>query len=87
VSLERVDPGPEQHPHAVIGVDVAVDRTELDTEDALQRNREGIEHRDLRTELTGRGGDLGADPAGAHHDHPAARPEALTQRFGVPDCP
>ena len=38
-ALERRDAGPEQHPHAMVGVDVAVDRADLGAEHALERDR------------------------------------------------
>ena len=40
-ALEGLDAGPEQHPHAVVGVDVAVDGAELGPQHALQRHRGG----------------------------------------------
>ena len=68
VALERLDAGPQQQPHAVIGVDVAVDRADLGPEHPFQRHRGGSTTVTSQTALARRGRDLGADPAGADHD-------------------
>ena len=72
VALEGLDAGPEQHLHAVVEVDVAVDGAHLGAEHALERDGEGVDDRDLEAALARRGGDLGADPAGPDHDDRAA---------------
>ena len=77
---------PMQHPHAVIGVDVAVDAAHLAAQHALQRDRVGGDEGDLESALPRRRGDLGADPAGADHDHRAAAVEPFAQRVGVLDA-
>ena len=41
VSLEGLDAGAEQQPHAVVGVDVAVDGADLGAEHALERDGAG----------------------------------------------
>ena len=69
--------------HAVVGVDVAVDGADLGAEHALERDRERVDDGDLEAALAGRGGDLGADPAGADHDDRAAAVQPLAQRVGV----
>ena len=40
VALEGLDAGPEQHLHAVVGVDVAVDGADLGAQHALERDRQ-----------------------------------------------
>ena len=43
VALEGLDAGAQQHPHAVVGVDVAVDGAHLGAQHALQRDRGRID--------------------------------------------
>ena len=86
VALEGLDAGPEQHLHAVVGVDVAVDGAHLGAQHALERDGERVDDRDLEAALAGRGGDLGADPAGPDHDDRAAAVQPLAQRVGVRDA-
>jgi hypothetical protein len=68
---------------AVLGVDVAVEGTELGTEDAFERHGLRLDQRDLRPALARRGGDLAADPPGADHDEPATAVQDAAQRVGV----
>ena len=86
VALERLDAGAQQHPHAVVGVDVAVDGAHLGAEHALQRDRGRLDDGHLETALAGRGGDLGADPARADDDDRAAAVQPLAQGVGVLDA-
>ena len=85
-SLERLDARPEQHPHAMVGVDVAVDGADLGAEHALERDRERVDDGDVQAALPGGRGDLGADPAGADHHDRAAAVEPFAQRVGVLDA-
>ena len=86
VALEGLDAGAQEHPHAVVGVDVAVDRADLGAEHALERDRERVDDGDVEAALARGGGDLGADPAGADHDDRAAAVQPLAQRVGVLDA-
>ena len=86
LALESLDAGPAQHPHAVVGVDVAVDGADLGAQHPLERDRGGLHDRDVGAALPGRGGHLAADPAGADHDHRAAGGEPLAQGVGVLDA-
>ena len=70
----------------MVGVDVAVDGADLGAEHPLERDRGRLDDRDLEAALTRRGGDLGADPARADHDHRAAAVEPLAQGVGVLDA-
>ena len=70
----------------MVGVDVAIDATDLGAEHALQRDGVRVEHGDVEATLPGRGCDLGADPAGADHDDRAAAVEACAERVGVLDA-
>ena len=85
-SFERLDGCAEQHLHAVVGVDVAVDPADLVAEHALQRDTQRIEHGHLEAPLSRRSGDLGADPPGADDDDVAAAVQPLAQRVGVLDA-
>ena len=71
-----VDGRSEQHLDAVVEVDVAVDRADLGPEHALERHRVRRDDGDVEAALAGGGGDLGADPAGADDDQPAAGVQA-----------
>ena len=71
VALEHRDAVAEQHLHAVLEMDVAVDRSDLRAEDALQRNQGRGDLGDLRTPARARG-HLGPDPARARDDELAA---------------
>ena len=42
---------PEEHPHAVVGVDVAIDRADLGAEHALERDRERVDDGDVEAAL------------------------------------
>ena len=86
VALEGLDAGSHQHLHAVVGVDVAVDGADLGAQHALERDRGRIDDGDLEAALTGRGGDLGADPAGPDHDDRAAAVQPFAQDVGVLDA-
>ena len=83
---KRLDAGAHQHPHAVVGVDVAVDGADLGAEHALERYRCRLDDGHVEAALAGRGGDLRADPAGADDHHRAAAVEPLAQGVGVADA-
>ena len=83
LALERFDAGAEQQLDAVVAVQVAVDGADLGAEHALQRHRHRVDHRHVGAALARGGGELGADPAGADHDHPAVGVEALAQGVAV----
>ena len=83
MSLEGLDAGSHEHPHAVVGVDVAVQGAHLVAEHALQRDRGGIDEGDLKAALAGRGGDLRPDPASPDHDDRAPGVEPVAQGVGV----
>ena len=76
-------PVPISISHAVVGVDVAVDGADLGAQHALERDRGRLDDGDLEAALAGRGGDLGADPAGPDDDDRAAAVQPLAQRVGV----
>jgi hypothetical protein len=78
-----VDALAEDELDAVIAVHIAVERADLGAEDALVRQRERIDDRDLQTALARRGRELAADPAGAHDHDPAAGLQAVAQRVAV----
>ena len=86
VALEGLDAGAEQHPHAVVGVDVAVDRAQLGPQHALQRHRRRLDDGDLQAALARGRRDLGADPARADHDDRAAAVQPLAQDVRVLDA-
>ncbi len=83
VALERRDAGAEAQVDAVVGVQVAVDRADLDAEHPLERHGQRIDEGDLDAELAGRGRDLGADPSRADDHDAAGVREALAQRLRV----
>ena len=70
----------------MIGVDVAVDGADLLAEHALQRYRCRLDDCHVEAALAGRGGNLGADPAGADDHYRAAAVESLAQGVGVTDA-
>ena len=72
VAFERLDPGAEEDFDAVVGVDVAIDRTDLDAEYVLQRHRIRVYHGHLKASLAGRRCHFASDPAGTDHDEVAA---------------
>ena len=67
-------------------MDVAVDRADFAAEYAFERDGHRIQDGDLEAALAGRGGDLGADPAGADHHDRAAAIQSLAQRVGILDA-
>ena len=70
----------------MLGVDVAVDGAHLAAEHALQRDRVRVDDGDVKAALPRRGGELGADPAGADDDDRAAALEPFAQCVGVADA-
>jgi hypothetical protein len=82
-ALERLDPGAEQHPDAVVQMDVAIHRADLATEHAFQRDVVGIDHRDVHAALPSRRRDLGTDPTRTDDDHRAALAQPRSKRIGV----
>ena len=82
-ALEALDAGAEQHLHAPVGVDVAVDRSRLGAERVLERHRRRGDHRHLQAHLARRRRHLAADPARADDHQAAAAAEPLTQPIGL----
>jgi hypothetical protein len=70
----------------VVGVNVAVDRADIDAQHTFERDGHRIEDGDFQAALACRGRDLGTDPAGADDHDCAAAAEALAQRVGVRDA-
>ena len=83
VALERGDAGFQEELDAVLAVEVAVDRADLEPEHALERHRLRRDDGHVHAALTSRGGDLGPDPAGADDDEPAAGLQTRPQRVAV----
>ena len=81
-----VDAGAEQHPHAVVGVDVAVDRAHLGPQHPLERDRGRLDDGHVEAALPRGSGDLGADPARADHDDRAAAVQSFAQGIGILDA-
>ena len=67
VAAEGGDPGAEGEPDAVVGVQVAVDASDLGAEHPSQRDGVRADQGDVPAELAQGGGGLAADPAGPHH--------------------
>ena len=67
-ALYRLDPDAQAHIDAVGLVEVAVHPAHLGPEDTLEWHRGQLDHGHVRPQLTGRGRNLGADPAGAYDD-------------------
>ena len=87
IALERRHAVAEQHLHAVLEMDVAVDRSDLRAEDALQRHQGRADQGDLEAALARARGHLGPDPAPAHDDELAAGVQALAERIAVGQRP
>jgi hypothetical protein len=68
-------------------VDIAVDGADLGAQHPLQWYRGRLDDRHVQAALAGRGGNLGADPAGADDHHRAAAVESLAQGVGVAHAP
>jgi len=64
-ALEPLKVGVGEKLDAVVGVDVPVDRPELRPEDVLERERRAFDDGHVAALGAGRGGNLGADPAGS----------------------
>lgn len=64
VALKRRNAVAEQHPDAVLGVQVAIDRADLGTEHPLKRHRHRLDDRHLKAFLARGRRELGTDPAG-----------------------
>src|SRR5437879_5189019 len=69
VALERLDTLTERQLDPMLTVDVTVERADLGTKEALQRQRDRIDDRDVEPCLSRRGGELAADPASADDNH------------------
>src|SRR5699024_9278410 len=82
-TLEPLHPAPEPHTHAVIDVDVAIERAELGAEHTLKRNRIGRDHRDPQPTHARRRRNLAADPPRPDHHHRPAPLKPLTQHVTV----
>lgn len=80
-------PPAEVEPHPALPVQLGEEAAQLGAEDAVQRGRLGLDDGDLGAVLTGRRGDLQADPAGAgDHDVavlPAEGGEDALEALGV----
>ena len=87
VPFEALDSRTREQPHAVLEMDVAVDRPDVRAEHPLQRHRSGLDHRHLGAPLARRGGELGSDPACADHDHAAGGIETFAQGVAVGERP
>ena len=70
-ALERLDADAEADVDAVVAVQVGGQRPQVGAQDPLQGHGQGLDHGDLEAPLAAGGGHLGADEAGADHDHPA----------------
>ena len=87
VALEALDGGAGEQLDAVLAVDVGVDRADLAARARARAAPRRARRRSTSTPLLpGRGGDLGADPAGPDHDDPRrlarAPPRAGRSRRG-----
>ena len=76
----------EPEPHAVVGVELTEHVADAVAQDALQRDGRGGDEHDVGADLPGRRRDLGTDPAGADHRHPARRPDGVAQPDGIVDA-
>ena len=83
VAAQAGDPGAELQPHAVVGVQVAVDGGDLGAEHLGQRCGIRADQGDLPAELAEGGGGLAADPAGPHHQDPLGAGGGGRQAVGV----
>ena len=79
VAAEAGDPGAEGEPDAVVGVQVAVDASDLGAEHPGQRGGVRADQGDVPAELAQGGGGLAADPAGPHH-HNVLGPQPRRRR-------
>src|ERR1700722_1299756 len=64
-------PAAEVPLHAMLGVDIPVEGTELEPEHALEGQLSDFDHGDIRTELAGRRRHLAADPSTTDDDDTA----------------
>ncbi len=83
VALEGLDPRFGHEVDAPLEVEVAVDRSNVGPEDALERDRALLDDRHLEAPLACRGADLGADPARSHDEYLAAAVNPLADGVGV----
>ncbi len=79
------DAGAQPQLHAVVGVQATEHLADLVAQDAVQRCRGGVDKDDVGAHLSGRGGDLRADPTGTDHRHATGGADGLTEPARIAD--